>query len=286
MRKTFAHLTRTGSVAIAVAAIATSLLAPQTAQAASVDLQPSFTAADHPITDVAGLVNARLLGSVKGASNRTVNSTNLIRSESLDKLTPASAKVLADKYDVKLVIDLRTPTQIAAAPDVPIPGAKTVDISLFGDNGDYSDDTVMYHDLVNKGYVDSSDRGPMISGYAKVLQELASVKSGTVLIHCSHGMDRTGTVMDLLYHILGVSDDDILHDYLLSNTMLNVTWATPDLLQGTFEQDIATKFGGMDNYLAKYVGVTPREEAQLRHRYLLAPHCASTAGPHRPVVSD
>jgi hypothetical protein len=92
---------------------------------------------------------------------------------------------------------------------------------MFGADGNFPDDTVMYHDLVDKGYNGPNDRGPMITAYAQILRLIAQDTTGTVLIHCSHGMDRTGTVMDLLYNILGVSESDILHDYLLSNTQLS-----------------------------------------------------------------
>lgn len=261
--------------AIAVAALGGS---PSVAQAdTSGTLQPAFTSQDHPITDVQGLVNARELGSYVGAGGERVASSRIIRTESLDKLSQPGAETLATKYDVKVVIDLRTPAQIAKAPDVAIPGAKTVDVSLFGDDGNYSDDTAMYHDLVDKGYAGPASAGPMITGYAQVLRTLAETKTGTVLIHCSHGMDRTGTVFDLLNHILGVSSDDILHDYLLSNTQLGVTWATPELLQGTFESDINSKYGGLDSYISNQLQVSAAEISALRSGYLISSDASLSA---------
>lgn len=262
-----ALLTRTTAVALcAIAALALSA----TAAHADTPEQPALTSRDHAIIDVPGLVNARELGAFTGIDGQAVDAPRLIRSESLDKISAAGAQTLADTYHVDLVIDLRTPTQVAAKPDVAIPGAKNVNISMFGADGDYSDDTAMYHDLVDKGYVDQATPGPMISAYRQILQLLAGHTTGTVLIHCSHGMDRTGTVIDLLDQILGVSASDILHDYLLSNTQLGVTWATPALLQGTFEGDIAQKYAGMDAYLSTTVGVTAQEKAALRARFLVS----------------
>lgn len=40
---------------------------------------------------------------------------------------------------------------------------------------------------------------------------------GAVLIHCSQGKDRTGVILFLIETALGVSYDDCLDDYLLSN---------------------------------------------------------------------
>jgi protein-tyrosine phosphatase len=263
-------LFRAASIATAAAAVLGTVCVSTTAASADTGLQPAFTAQDHPVTDVPGMVNGRELGAFTGVGGRRVDATRLIRSESLDQVTAAGARTLASKYHVDLVVDLRTPSQVAAKPDVVIPGAKVVDISMFGADGDYPDDTVMYHDLADKGYVDAAHRGPMITAYADVLRILATHTSGTVLIHCSHGMDRTGTVIDLLDRVLGVGSADILHDYLLSNTQLGVTWATPQLLQGTFENDVATKYAGMDSYLSKTIGVTPAEVAALRHRFLVS----------------
>jgi len=124
--------------------------------------------------------------------------------------------------------------------------------------------------MVDKEYVSPSQPGPAIESYAKILKLLAETKEGTVLIHCSHGMDRTGVVFDLLYHILGVSEADMLHDYMLSNTSLGVTWATPQLLIGTFNGDIDLEFGSMDEYLTKEIGVTPLEIQKLREEYLVS----------------
>lgn len=268
-RRAFAPLA--ASALAVMAALGTVGLSSTSASAAdSSSLQPAFTASDHPITDVPGLVNARELGSFTTAGGQSVAGSKLIRSESLDKITPAGASTLAKKYHVALVIDLRTSAQIAAKPDVPVPGAKVVDVSLLGADADYSDDTVMYHDLVDKGHIDASTPGPTIKAYAKVLHLLAKQRHGTVLIHCSHGMDRTGTVVDLLDHVLGVSSSDTLHDYLLSNTQLGVTWATPQLLQSTFETDVATRYGGLDSYISKTLKVSHHDLAELRATYLVA----------------
>jgi len=117
----------------------------------------------------------------------------------------------------------------------------------------------------------------MITAYAQILHLIAQDTTGTVLIHCSHGMDRTGTVMDLLYDLLGVGESDILHDYLLSNTQLDVTWATPELLQGTFEADVAKKYGGRDTYLRTTMGITDQDIAALRTNLLVSDDASAAA---------
>uniref|UniRef100_UPI002930C52B tyrosine-protein phosphatase n=2 Tax=Clavibacter michiganensis TaxID=28447 RepID=UPI002930C52B len=271
---------RIGALTAAAAAVVLSvgIGAPAAHAAADPALQPAPTASDHLITDVPGLVNGRELGAFTGVDGRTVAASRLIRTESLDKITAAGAATLATAHQVDLVIDLRTPGQIQKKPDVPIPGAKTVAISMFGADGDYPDDTVMYRDLIDKGRVDAADPGVMISAYRSILQAIAShTGNGTILIHCSHGMDRTGTVIDLLDRILGVGSADILHDYLLSNTQLGVDWAKPALLQGTFESGIASRYAGMDSYIRTTLGVDDQEIAALRAQLLVSDDAAAAS---------
>ncbi|MGE3150390.1 MAG: tyrosine-protein phosphatase, partial [Pseudorhodoplanes sp.] len=42
--------------------------------------------------------------------------------------------------------------------------------------------------------------------------------AGASLVHCFAGKDRTGIAAAMLHHVLGVHEDDILEDYLLTNT--------------------------------------------------------------------
>nr|WP_306300308.1 tyrosine-protein phosphatase [Erythrobacter sp. LQ02-29] len=41
---------------------------------------------------------------------------------------------------------------------------------------------------------------------------------GASLVHCHAGKDRTGMAVALLHHVLGVHPDDIMEDYLLTNS--------------------------------------------------------------------
>lgn len=52
--------------------------------------------------------------------------------------------------------------------------------------------------------------------FTRYFQALAQGR-GPVLIHCAAGKDRTGVLAALTHHIAGVSDDDVIDDYLLTN---------------------------------------------------------------------
>jgi len=63
---------------------------------------------------------------------------------------------------------------------------------------------------------------------------LAEAK-GPVLIHCAAGKDRTGVLAALTHHIAGVSDDDIIDDYLLTNDESRFQRRGPKFIEVIFE---------------------------------------------------
>lgn len=52
--------------------------------------------------------------------------------------------------------------------------------------------------------------------FTRYFQAVAAGR-GPVLIHCAAGKDRTGILAALTHHVAGVSDDDVIDDYLLTN---------------------------------------------------------------------
>lgn len=52
----------------------------------------------------------------------------------------------------------------------------------------------------------------------KAFEIVASEAETPLLVHCTHGKDRTGVLVALLLVACGVSEDDILNDYVISHT--------------------------------------------------------------------
>jgi protein tyrosine/serine phosphatase len=50
----------------------------------------------------------------------------------------------------------------------------------------------------------------------EILKVIACPARHPVLVHCSHGKDRTGLVCALVLSVAGASDEEILADYALS----------------------------------------------------------------------
>ena len=62
---------------------------------------------------------------------------------------------------------------------------------------------------------------PSLTAILRRFFAAALARDGASLVHCHAGKDRTGLACALVHHILGVHRDDMLDDYLLTNTAGN-----------------------------------------------------------------
>ena len=63
---------------------------------------------------------------------------------------------------------------------------------------------------------------PNLIATLRLYFEALAMRKGSSLIHCLAGKDRTGLAVGLLHKLLGVHDDDIRADYLLTNVAGNI----------------------------------------------------------------
>jgi protein-tyrosine phosphatase len=107
--------------------------------------------------------------------------------------------------------------------------------------------------------------------------------SAPLVIHCTAGKDRTGFACALILHTLGVSQDTISEDYLLTNQFYrrdpNHSTDLPDdikqvlgsvreaFLAAAFEA-IDADYGDLETYLRDGLGLGKAERAHLEARYL------------------
>ena len=64
--------------------------------------------------------------------------------------------------------------------------------------------------------------------FGRYFQALAD-QDRPVLIHCAAGKDRTGFLAALTHHLLGVSRGDMVEDYLLTNTAVDLEGRAPSI---------------------------------------------------------
>jgi len=121
---------------------------------------------------------------------------------------------------ITAVYDLRTPGEIAKAPDRLPQGAAYVSVNVLGSEEAFQPTAFtstehaiqMLENIQRQMVTDAAIRARL----AQLLSEMAAT-DGAQIFHCSAGKDRTGWVAAILHTITGVPEDTIMHDYLLTN---------------------------------------------------------------------
>ncbi len=230
------------------------------------------------------VANLRDVGGAPVAGGGAIRDGVLFRSTQLASVSPADREVLKE-LKLGLVVDLRTSFEIELAPDVKVAGEYLwLDVlrdsvlasqasmdDIFTDPGKFaqilSDGTA--DALMRQAYLDIIDLPSAREAYGRWLRDLAQMRV-PALVHCTNGKDRTGWAVALALLSVGVSQDDVMTDYLTTNDQylpaLESVFAQvaengldPALLQpvlGVREEYLGTALervralGGLDSYLA------------------------------------
>lgn len=253
---------------------------------------------------VEGVRNFRDFGGYVGQKGQIVKRRHLYRSGNYASISQTGLSQLRDTQ-IKLVVDLRRGQERINSPsqlhDVPV---ETIYSSL----GDGDGITLPPHlQFIRDG--DLSVEGchhHMLSSYRRIpwepqhgetffrTFEMLAKQEGPLVIHCAAGKDRTGILCGLILHALGVNQDDIMHDYLLTNAVpLDTPWLNDyarrmsemfnkpidpltllpmlgvhrDFLELAWSE-MADRNGGLDGYL-DHIGVTPTMRVAIREHLLI-----------------
>ncbi|WEK57567.1 MAG: tyrosine-protein phosphatase [Candidatus Brevundimonas phytovorans] len=154
----------------------------------------------------------------------------LYRSAHQARATEADLAQLA-ALNLATVVDLRRPSERRDQPSRrPANWAGQVIESAHDDGGEAPHITF----LKTADLTEQSGRAFMTQTYRRLPFEAAHLdlfrryfralaeSDGPVLIHCAAGKDRTGLLAALTHSLLGVSRDDLLADYLLTNVAVDL----------------------------------------------------------------
>jgi protein-tyrosine phosphatase len=170
--------------------------------------------------------NFRDMGGYEAQDGRKLKWGKLYRSGSMGDLTPAAYAQLT-ALGVRFICDLRTQPEREAHP---------VDVSLLPHSNYWTRDYDlsfgdMRHVFTAHGSTAADARLAMINAYKHLAYEQApayvelfrAIVGGELplIFNCSAGKDRTGVAAALILGVLGVSDDVIVEDFLLTNTTLD-----------------------------------------------------------------
>jgi protein-tyrosine phosphatase len=243
---------------------------------------------EHPdrVLPLQGASNFRDLGGYAGFDGRPVRWRRLFRSDHLAALTEADRSMLAG-LGVARAFDFRGERE-RATQAYELPGlrqfALTIEpvivqsVQALAEQG--RDLTVpacegLMRDLYRRLVNEQSAR------FAQFFTHLLDEDTPAVF-HCTAGKDRTGFAAALFLLALGVSREDVMQDYLLTNRhfkapvlswrgidpqVLAVMWRVqPDFLQSALQA--VDEQGGVAAYLERGLGLGPQALQALRTRYL------------------
>ena len=236
--------------------------------------------------NLSGASNFRDLGGYPGKDGRLVRWRQIFRSNHLGHLTHSDTAVLRE-LGVRSAFDFRGVDERSLAscaiPDIEVhslPIEPTVVTALsehLASGSPPSAETALeimrdcYRSFVRRS------TGSFQALFAHLLQDRAPL-----VIHCTAGKDRTGFACALILHALGVAEDVILEDYLLTNRYYRydpeVSTLPIEVRQaiGTVEESFLiagfeaarADFGSIEDYLSRGLGVGTTERALLESRYL------------------
>ncbi len=266
-----------------------------------------------------GLTNCRDLGGFLAKEGKRTIGKKVYRSNSLDELTEKDIAIFEAHIKLSYVVDLRSLSESKIHPDAIIKGATYRILPFHGLNSlpapyphkDYNldDESLMNNirflycldengwaiDAMRKNYREKINDETAKNSIKAFFELLANLKEGAVLFHCHEGKDRTGILAMLYLGLLGVSDEDIIDDYLASNDYLayrkerrkryfdevaylpnnDPMYQSLIDLAGVNEEWIRAamkevyRFGGYERYLNEQVGICEKTIEEIRQKYLL-----------------
>ncbi|MBR7828396.1 tyrosine-protein phosphatase [Actinospica sp. MGRD01-02] len=233
--------------------------------------------------------NLRDVGGYRTVDGQWVRMGVVYRSQALS--LSSSDLAVVDTLGITDDYDLRTASEIASSPDVVPTGATYTNLNVLADISlsptlTSADAAAEYMQEIEQDFVtDATAR----AAFGSLLTGIADSK-GASLYHCTAGKDRTGWATAVLLTLLGVPQDTVMQDYLLSNTYYfgsasvqallkempaaEAAIYTPLLevqasyLQAGLDQVKAT-YGSMYDYAVKGLGLSPRTIAKLRAKLLV-----------------
>ncbi len=221
--------------------------------------------------DLEGCVNFRDLGGYPVSCGRHLRWRILYRSDSLHALSAADVFRFRHELGITEIVDLRSTSELenegrGLLETEPIGFHH---LPLFdGRSMSAKRDAVMNPSLGER-YIAMMDVAH--EPIARVIDALARAKGG-VVHHCAAGKDRTGVISAVLLGVLGVPDDLIVADYVLSSENIDAIIERVMSMRGygdtlkampadtmhakpeTMEEvvaDVASRYGSMSGYLRK-----------------------------------
>lgn len=257
--------------------------------------------------ELEGANNVRDMGGYETKDGRTVVWGKVFRADDLSGLTPEDERVF-EELDVQTIVDFRGADEVEKDGSAPVPDTiEVVNIPVLDESTQAlaealtgvmrGGDPAVVEEMLGGGqaqqikdesFVAQIDQPEAMAGYGQTL-ELIAEAPGALSYHCTAGKDRTGMMSAVLLGVLGVPDEVIIEDFVLSNEYLadhySKTYAfleeqgvDVELIRPLTEQSasniqpvldvVNNEYGGWDAFATEALGVSPQTLDALRSSLL------------------
>lgn len=192
------------------------------------------TPSSSRILDIEGVINFRDLGGYQTQDGRYVKWGRVYRSAQLDRMSKKGINDMAE-LGIQTVVDLRFSDETSRYPTIRAAVPKAQILSWHDEQQGSQDE---HSNGIQRSWRDSLDsndpqqvREAMRVNYPKKLYShraiyrkmlLSLAQNETPLVfHCAAGKDRTGVAAALILSLLGVSDQVIIEDYLITQSQIS-----------------------------------------------------------------
>ncbi len=245
------------------------------------------------------IFNFRDISGYVNKYGETMKPNLIFRGGSLDHISLEDAKYMEEELGITYILDYRDNNEANDAKDIQFPHARYERISALKIKK-YNDDGFDFGSMLKEKI--TRDRLEFLIKYLKEgyktmpfdnsaykrLFELLLEDSEKVYFHCSAGKDRTGVSAFLIMMALGMSEEDGIKEYLLSNQYLKgfiedfyVRHHIPEELRKECDalllvnkeylmcaiKSIKEKYKNYDEYFEKEYGLNKEKKELLRAKY-------------------
>ena len=223
--------------------------------------------------ELSSTVNTRDLGGYLTESGETTKNMSFLRSDLPINISDSDIDLLL-KNGITTIVDLRSDDEVQRKPNSlsTVSSFNYYHAKLFGDGRlpkCTAEVPVSYFEIIEEQ-----------KSILKVLKIFANSNTG-ILYHCTAGKDRTGIITALLLLLAGVSKNQIIEDYTLSNQYLgpmlqkfcedsnvdiNIVTPKRDYME-RFIDIFLNMYNSIEEYLT-LIGLSSDEKIRLRNKMI------------------
>jgi protein-tyrosine phosphatase len=256
------------------------------------------------VIPLASIANLRDLGGWPTGEGGLVQRGLLFRSAELDKLADEDLRAFA-RLGIRTIYDLRTEAERGPQPDRLPDGVEHIVLDILADSTSAAPAQVIQvlgdpkaaEELLGGGraismfehaYRELVHLPSALTGYQRFFSDIAQAEHRPALFHCTTGKDRTGWAAAAMLMLLGVSDENVMRDYLLTNDELlplvqpffdgfqaaggdpellkPVLGVRPEYLQASLDE-MHERFGTIEEYFSNGLHIDRATQQTLRSTY-------------------